>query len=323
MKKESTNKNKSIITTGTVMTAAILIIICTVMIRRHRSTGVPSSNPNIDGIADDDSNTINNNSPVASPVSKVTDIDLTPDPDGWVTVDRSKIVASDAGASAYIFHDVEQFDRGIASDDFHITGTVSYADRWFQSFESYIPKFGREIDDLSGSEKIKNYYALTKHPAEQERMSSYLASFAEDGKLWDQEIDYHHYSYSTYTAKRHGDYLSVIYTNEEFAGGAHPSHLITTENFAADGTKLTLADIFTSPASYQSLVGKAISDWQRDNNIDAEIFGTGQFTGSFDDEMQFYLNDTGVTLIFNEYDIAPYAAGPVELTIPYSELKIK
>ena len=35
----------------------------------------------------------------------------------------------------------------------------------------------------------------------------------------------------------------------------------------------------------------------------------------------FWLNNQGVHYIFNQYEIAPYSMGPIEVTIPYQEIQ--
>ncbi|MBQ6438228.1 DUF3298 domain-containing protein, partial [bacterium] len=88
------------------------------------------------------------------------------------------------------------------------------------------------------------------------------------------------------------------------------------------GERMSQNNIFASDQAYAQALGPLITAWQHKNDVESDIFGTGPYTGSRSDDIQFYLAEDGVHFVFNEYDIAPYAYGPVDLVVPYSQTLI-
>ncbi len=125
---------------------------------------------------------------------------------------------------------------------------------------------------------------------------------------------------------------------EEYAntGGAHPNQRIVYYNIDRGGNKLlTLGDII-SPEHLRSflklertklltahendLYPESAEEFQKliddssDMSPEKQLEEYGSFNG-------FYLTPTSIVTYYNTYDIAPYAAGPITIEIPYADIK--
>lgn len=105
------------------------------------------------------------------------------------------------------------------------------------------------------------------------------------------------------------------YTN---LGGAHPNKHIQIENFdPATGQKIPINDLISDKNALLTLCEKKYHE------VKKAAFDTG-FT--FTPEMPFKLPNQigiakdGVLFYYNPYEVAPYAVGPAEFTIPFLEL---
>ena len=116
--------------------------------------------------------------------------------------------------------------------------------------------------------------------------------------------------------------LSLSCRNYLYTGGAHGYGSVTFKNFdPKTGEELYYEAVFTDVAAFEKLAEKL---FRKQNDIPEgdSINATGFW---FEDDL-FYLPETFgiskefVTLQYNQYDIAAYAAGPIVLEIPISEV---
>jgi hypothetical protein len=118
-----------------------------------------------------------------------------------------------------------------------------------------------------------------------------------------------------------GDLVSLQFRITGYsAGAAHPYHYTRTFNYQlSTGQELTLAQLFLPGADYL----KVIADYCR-----AELqqrLGDDFFVDGADPKPENYqnwnLSSEGLIITFDEYQVAPYAAGPQTVTIPYATLE--
>ncbi len=115
-------------------------------------------------------------------------------------------------------------------------------------------------------------------------------------------------------------FLSLYNDRYEFTGGAHGSTLRTSDTFdIRTGSLLPLCSFFDPCTDWCENLLKQITE-QADANIaaDPNIYFENYrelIRQSFD-PCQYYLNDSGIVIYFQQYDIAPYSTGIVEFTIP-------
>lgn len=119
-----------------------------------------------------------------------------------------------------------------------------------------------------------------------------------------------------------GQYFSVLFENVQNTGGAHP---ITLRNSAVydmkTGKALALTDIL---AGDQKTIDQIIHD-----GFAAQVKATPEaFYPDVEKYLSeaiakkaygYYLTEKGLTIFFQQYEIAPYAAGFQEYTLPFSQ----
>lgn len=147
---------------------------------------------------------------------------------------------------------------------------------------------------------------------------------------------------STILLKR-ADEKVVSYLRDSFSqlGGAHPSTYYTGKNYnTKTGELLSLRDIAADyDALYQYVCEELASRAAKDPNVyfegytdtvhdmfygadvegndESAVSGETGLYSEMPEMIQWYLDGDGLTVVFNDYDIAPYAAGPSTVTIPY------
>lgn len=115
--------------------------------------------------------------------------------------------------------------------------------------------------------------------------------------------------------------LSLYFDQYEYAGGAHGLTIRYSDNWDLQASRrMELADFFPHNSNYKELVIQTINQ-----QIEAQI--AEDSTMYFDNyellvdnnfkANNFYLTREGLIIYFQQYDIAPYAAGIPEFTIPY------
>ena len=116
-------------------------------------------------------------------------------------------------------------------------------------------------------------------------------------------------------------FLSLYFDKYEFTGGAHGGTVRASDTWElCCGTHLKLSSFFRPGTDYRRLLTDEIIRQSEDIQGRQKIY--------FDDyksliiknfnEDSFYLSPSGITIYYQQYDIAPYSTGIVEFTIPYS-----
>ncbi|MGL5576913.1 MAG: DUF3298 domain-containing protein [Sarcina sp.] len=120
--------------------------------------------------------------------------------------------------------------------------------------------------------------------------------------------------------------LSLNVMNYYYAGGAHGlSNLISYNYDIKTGKALALKDLFIEGYDYKNLINTKIKKYiSADKNT---YFSGGTEFKGISDNQEFYISEQGITVYFQTYEIAPYAAGIRYFLIPKDEisnnLKIK
>ena len=138
----------------------------------------------------------------------------------------------------------------------------------------------------------------------------------------------------------------VSYLRESYSqlGGAHPSTFFAGKNYdTKTGSELTLQDVVANYDDvYQYVLDELAKNEKQPENencyfdgyedtVKEMFYGNSDFESAVTDanseetglypmpafSVQWYLGDDGLNILFNDYDIAPYAYGPSLVTIPY------
>jgi hypothetical protein len=120
------------------------------------------------------------------------------------------------------------------------------------------------------------------------------------------------------------DLLSFSVYKENYAGGAHPTHSVT--NYVIDvqrGAFLTEDELFVKDFKdklAQILVKNIAAQNKLDNPKRLEEIGFFDIT-KIAPNGNFLIDDDGLTYSFNEYEIAAYSVGVVNVHVSYAEIK--
>jgi hypothetical protein len=104
-------------------------------------------------------------------------------------------------------------------------------------------------------------------------------------------------------------------------GAAHPGLYSITVNYdLGQGRELALSDLFLPNSNFLEVIS---------NSCIAELSKQPFFDGSFSEGAQptsenyriWNISPDGLMITFDEYQVAPYAAGPQEVTVPFGELQ--
>lgn len=149
-----------------------------------------------------------------------------------------------------------------------------------------------------------------------------MEKFKEEEKEHCKEFPYScEYSYITrFEVKYNQDgKLSILFYDATYSGGAHGHELVAAYNFdTQSGERYTLSDIILDGSKFESLT-KYVKNHIKENQ---DLFFDEEIIGDFEvnDQTQFYFTESGIDLIFQQYEVAPYAAGHPTISIPSSEL---
>ena len=122
-------------------------------------------------------------------------------------------------------------------------------------------------------------------------------------------------------------YVCVRADGYEYTGGAHGTPF--RQYFVFDretGARLSLSDVVENPVEeLQAKVGAAFRELAEKTNFAFELPEDLEHTvaDGISYESPFYLSETGVVFYYAPYEIASYAEGFPEVTIPYSELEMR
>lgn len=113
-------------------------------------------------------------------------------------------------------------------------------------------------------------------------------------------------------------YFVIEFLDYEYSGGAHG---LSTQKYIVLDTlnnkEILLSDLFKINAPYKEIINNEINRQITERTAKGEFFfiGSDGFSG-IKDNVQFYINKYGqLVIVFNVYEIAPYAAGAVEFPI--------
>ena len=186
------------------------------------------------------------------------------------------------------------------------------------------------ISGFLGDEYIN---LITKDAAEH-YANNFIKKYKAEEENFKIELENHGHdtmeSWYTYNEKvnnqivyNRNDLLSFVVYKDCYYGGAHGSHQYI--NRAVDlktGRQITENDIFVDeyPDELAKIIVNAIA---LAHQVEvAELENIGFFSVSeIVPNKNFYVDQTGITYTYNEYDIAAYVVGPVSVKIPYDQIR--
>lgn len=147
--------------------------------------------------------------------------------------------------------------------------------------------------------------------------TSFRKDFPESALFWYLEL-------SVSANLDHPKIINLAAGNSSFMGGAHPNSYIEYYNISREtGDTISLGNLFT-PGFEKKLNELVDASFRKANNLQPgdNLQDKG---GLFDNKITFNYNwlvnkDGSLTFYYNQYEIAPYAAGPIEVTLTKADI---
>ncbi|MBP1890102.1 hypothetical protein J2Z53_001686 [Clostridium moniliforme] len=121
--------------------------------------------------------------------------------------------------------------------------------------------------------------------------------------------------YSRYYLTKEGNNILSFYIDYyQFTGGAHG--ITTRKAYSIDennGRVLKLNELFKKGYNYRQIIDDEIR--KEINKNKENYFEDGNSFKGIDDNTKFYINDDNLVIYYEQYEIAPYAAGIPEFKI--------
>ena len=153
---------------------------------------------------------------------------------------------------------------------------------------------------------------------------SFMAQYVSFRKEIPESAQYWYFELSVSANLDHPKMINLAAGNSSFLGGAHPNSYLEYYNINREtGDTLSLGNLFT-PGFEKKLNELVDAAFRKANNLQPgdNLQDKG---GLFDNKITFNYNwlvnkDGSLTFYYNQYEIAPYAAGPIEVTLTKADI---
>lgn len=170
-----------------------------------------------------------------------------------------------------------------------------------------------QLSGLSSTDAQEVINKILKEQAEAHAADAKTKSKKQDSKV---ERPYEFGGNFLVTFNREG-VLSIVTNHYEYLGGAHGATLREGLTFSLkDGKQLTINDLLHSSADAKKKLDKKLKENTKKDGY------TDGFNG-LKTSPDFYVKETGLTIFYQQYEIAPYAAGFPTYTFRFSDLMPK
>lgn len=114
---------------------------------------------------------------------------------------------------------------------------------------------------------------------------------------------------------------TYVFIEETYTGGAHPLHMSKTFSVSRSGKVLSVTDLFTNEKDGLFTIAPFVQKELSSRGIgDASQIKEGA-APTVENYQNFIPTDTSLTIIFDPYQVAAYAAGTQIVEIPLSKFK--
>ncbi len=153
---------------------------------------------------------------------------------------------------------------------------------------------------------------------------SFMTQYVAFRKEVPESAQYWYLEESVSANQDHPKIINIASGNSSFMGGAHPNSYLEYFNISREtGDTLSLGNIFS--AGFEKKLNELVdAAFRKANNLKPgdNLQDKG---GLFENKITFNYNwlvnkDGSLTFYYNQYEIAPYAAGPIEVTLTKEEI---
>lgn len=235
--------------------------------------------------------------------------------------ERSEVEIPESAAAAMPESDAEYFyftkyTNTVTDDD---DQALLYENRCMPTFISGDPQRSEWVSGILGNiERDFN--------TDSTNLYDYARDYVQDNGT---EFFYSYSNYQQLGIARHDEaVVSLIALSSLYSGGSHPNSVQVAYNLdIANQRVLKLEDIILeqSAPALAKLVREAVDD--KFAVIDGEIGLFEDYGETIDNSMAYgvmtpywYLNNQGLVIFYNQYELGPYAAGIIKVELPYEAL---
>lgn|GEM_PF-1173052 len=159
-------------------------------------------------------------------------------------------------------------------------------------------------------------------------VGNYISSAMQYGKEWQEEgnefINFSNYeeTKTTHVDFVYQDLIILSSAHYSYLGGAHGAYYIKYDNIdLRDGSIIEENKLFNP--GYENALAELIQNAVRERNDspdeDEHIMLLVEIP-EIKPSGNFFFSPEGIVYVYNQYEIAPYVQGPVEITVPYYKL---
>lgn len=259
---------------------------------------------------------------------QASDTDTVSDDTEAAETEDSETSDEESGAKAASLEISFEKETGeMKSDD----GSISYL-----QYEFNLPKV-TSADNPEAAEQINSYFAQQKEALlsdcneyyewAKEDYQTRVDIAQENGTEEPTEDNFGYYSSTDYTVMRQDDtVISFREMSTTYTGGAHGNNVIAGVTFdAKTGQRIQLADLLEDEEDGKAQIDQLLLEKAQEMQEKAiQEEGYGIFFEEYENyipdvltEDSWYLTEDGMTIVSNEYLLAPYAAGATYFELPY------
>lgn len=183
------------------------------------------------------------------------------------------------------------------------------------SIKASWPRFGLALPDRESDDLVRRFVNDFRDEAEQDRKE--LMSMREQSPDMPEYVPE-----MTLEGSIHGNgkVTGMLWKVYQYAGGAHGNLIVLSRNYvSSDGRPVGLRDLFRKPDKALALM----SGLARKKLLAQELpwdMVEGGTTPEEDNFSTFLLEEDGLTVYFNPYQVGPWAAGVIAVTLSLKEL---
>lgn len=174
--------------------------------------------------------------------------------------------------------------------------------------------FGEEYAEMDASGALEAY----KNDRVSEYREANLPLLEESDGMSHSVLSWSDYTYGKISGSHEG-IISYTMTKYSYTGGAHGMTSVTSLNFdTRTGSLLSEADFFKE--GYRSVLSDLLSR-HLPGSLESPEDTSMLFVREIEPNGNFRVSEEGVTYIYNQYEIAPYVMGAIQVTVPWNELE--
>jgi hypothetical protein len=122
---------------------------------------------------------------------------------------------------------------------------------------------------------------------------------------------------SSYESVKSSTVQNYVFSTNLYTGGAHGIQVRKTFSFSPDGQLLTINNLFNNPKDLETFSKIVRSKLLKRENAQTDWINDGAGP-KIENYQSFIVKDDGVVVLFDQYQVAPYSDGQIDITIPTS-----